>query len=102
MSTTVLAELRNQIVETPYPTSANHLPTVCEEFGLAAGTREEAFDGKRAYVHARVKGLSRDRLMALARDILETHPGQALEEAVANVDEAGRSALTEITRRRIM
>ncbi|TPI67977.1 hypothetical protein FJ420_09250 [Mesorhizobium sp. B3-1-3] len=59
--------LRTAIVEAFYPVSANILADVCEGFGLAAGTREEAFSSKQRYVSKRLVALSREALMDLAR-----------------------------------
>ena len=73
------SELRQVIIETLYPTSANMLADVCEGFGLAPGTRDEAFSSKRNYVMKRLLPLSSDRLLDLARQILTEFPNAELE-----------------------
>lgn len=96
-----LAPLRSAIVEALYPTSANILPVVCEGLGLAPGDREEAFASKRNYVQGRISGLSRERLLQLAYQLLQDGPNYELEEAVGRVEEAGERLISELLRRSI-
>ncbi|KAA0677460.1 hypothetical protein [Azospirillum brasilense] len=96
-----LAPLRSAIVEALYPTSANILPVVCEGLGLASGDREEAFASKRNYVQGRISGLSRERLLQLAYQLLQDGPNYELEEAVGRVEEAGERLISELLRRSI-
>jgi hypothetical protein len=73
-----VAGLRQAIVETLYPTSANMLADVCEAFGLAPGTRDEAFNSKRNYVK-RLLPLPPGKVLDVARQILTEYPkGRAL------------------------
>ncbi|CAO3425226.1 abortive infection family protein [Azospirillum doebereinerae] len=96
-----LAPLRSAIVEALYPTSANILPAVCEGLGLASGDRDEAFASKRNYVLARISGLSRERLLQLAYQLLQDGPNFDLEEAVARLEEVSERLMSDLLRRAI-
>lgn len=96
-----LAPLRSAIVESLYPTSANILPTVCNGLGLTPGTKDEAFASKRNYVQGRISGLSRDRLLQLAHQLLQDGSNFELEEAVAQVEEVGERLISDLLRRAI-
>jgi hypothetical protein len=77
-----VAGLRQAIVETLYPTSANMLADVCEAFGLAPGTRDEAFNSKRNYVMKRLLPLPPGKVLDVARQILTEYRSEELERAI--------------------
>jgi|ERR1700730_2154109 len=77
-----VAGLRQAIVETLYPTSADMLADVCEAFGLAPGTRDEAFNSKRNYVMKRLLPLPPGKVLDVARQILTEYPSEELERAI--------------------
>ncbi|WP_223677493.1 abortive infection family protein [Azospirillum agricola] len=93
--------MRSAIIEALYPTSANILPAVCEGLGLASGDRDKAFASKRNYVQGRISGLSRDRLLQVAHQLLQDGPNFELEEAVARVEEASERLMSDLLRRAI-
>lgn len=101
MSATPIAELRNGIASALHRVNANQLPAVCERFGLASGTREEAFASKQAYVAARTAKLNRVQVISLARSVLEEYRDHELEEELAKIDEASSKLVSEVTRRSI-
>jgi hypothetical protein len=82
MEKPLIPGLRAAIVEALYQVSANILADVCEGFGLAAGTREEAFSSKQRYVSKRLVTLSREALLDLARQVLEEYPTENLKRIV--------------------
>lgn len=96
------AQLRSLVVDALYPVSAHKLPDVCVRFGLAAGTGEEAFRSKRTYVESRLSPLPFDRLLAVARAVQENTPDHELGDVLARVDEAGKLAVSELTRRAVL
>src|SRR6266849_10881704 len=49
----VKTELADEIAQALYPINAYKLPKVCQAFGLAEGTGEEAFSSKKRYVLTR-------------------------------------------------
>jgi hypothetical protein len=89
-------------VDALYSVSAHKLPDVCVRFGLAAGTGEEAFRSKRAYVENRLSPLPFDRLLAVARAVQEDTPDHELGDVLARVDETGKRAVSELIRRAVL
>ena len=77
-----MSGLRQAIAGALYPVSANLLADVCEGFGLAPGTREEAFSSKRQYVMKRLLPLHAGKVLDLARQILTEYPNEDLERAI--------------------
>ncbi|WP_238522402.1 hypothetical protein [Azospirillum doebereinerae] len=69
--------------------------------GLAAGTRDEAFASKRNYVQGRISGLSPERLLQLAHQLLQDGANFELEEAVTRVEESSERLISELLRRSI-
>ena len=78
----MIAGLRQAIAKALYPTSANLLADVCEAFGLAPGTRDEAFNSKHQYVMKRLLPLPPAKVLDLARQILTEYPSEDLEHAI--------------------
>ena len=95
-------QIRSFIADALYPTSANQLPFVCERFGLAPGTVQDAFASKRTYVLNRVNRFPLEKLVEVGREILAEYPHYELEEAIAKADDARRHTVSELIRRRIM
>jgi hypothetical protein len=67
----IKAQLRSLIVDVLYPISANQLHLVCERFGLAPGTRDEAFSSKRLYIGSRLESLPHDKVVEVAKRVVE-------------------------------
>jgi hypothetical protein len=82
MERTATATLRTAIVEALYPISANMLADVCEAFGLAPGTRDEAFSSKRQYVALRLLRLTPEQILAVGRQVMTEYPTPELERAI--------------------
>ena len=85
----IAQKLSNIICESLATESANHLHTICENYGLAPGTRQEAFAGKYSYVYARLAHFTPDELWELAKKIQGKYPERGLDEiidAIANSD----------------
>ena len=76
----IAQKLSNIICESLATESANHLHTICENYGLAPGTRQEAFAGKYSYVYARLAHFTPDELWELAKKIQGKYPERGLDE----------------------
>jgi hypothetical protein len=98
----VKTKLANEIAQALYPISANKLPKVCQVFGLAEGTGEEAFSSKMRYVLTRLEGLSDEELLELAEKVLAQHPSYTLEELVAKLKPGVSYQIGELTRRAVV
>ena len=61
--------LREKIITFLKSESANNLPLICENYGLALGSVSEAFSNKKNYVYARISHLNAIELYALAEKI---------------------------------
>jgi hypothetical protein len=77
-----VSALRQAIVAALHPISANLLGDACEAFGLAPGTRDEAFNSKRNYVLKRLLPLPADKVLDLARQVQDEYPHEELERAI--------------------
>jgi hypothetical protein len=102
MKTVKEPALQQIIADTLHQVSANQLPAVCERFGLATGTREEAFNSKRLYVLERVNRFPRDKLMDIARDISREYPRYELLEAVEAHQDASKKPISSLTRQALL
>lgn len=101
MSQSLSPEIRAQIVEALYPVKAYQLPAVCERFGLGKGDEAEARDSKRKYILVRIEKVGGDRLVKIAREVVQDYPHHGLREALRKLDEQEHRQITEITRRRL-
>lgn len=81
--------------------SAYQLPAVCERYGLATGTSDEAMRSERAYVLQRLNPLPKARVLEVARAVAADHLNYRLDEAIAHHDEADHPLVSDLTRRRI-
>lgn len=75
-------DLREAIADALYPLKSYQLPAVCERYGLAPGTEEEAYGSKRWYVLRRIEEWQTPALVSLAVRILEDHHSDALQDIV--------------------
>jgi hypothetical protein len=98
----VKTELANEIAQALYPISAYKLPKVCQAFGLAEGTGEEAFSSKNRYVLTRLEGLSEDDLVELAEKVVAQHPRYSLEELLGKLKPSVSYRIGELTRRAVV
>jgi len=62
-------KLINLISECLSCESANHLHTICNNLGLAEGTRDEAYQGKQSYVYSRISFYNEKQIWDLAKKL---------------------------------
>jgi hypothetical protein len=67
----LLETLKHNIAAALSDTKAYDLPIVCTSLGLADGDQQEAYASKYKYVFRRVRTLSKDHSIALAKQILQ-------------------------------
>ena len=79
-------KLRDRIASVIANYSANDVPSVCRRFGLADGTREEAFQGKFKYASARLFELSNDKVLNTARTIAQEEGDEELIALIESVE----------------
>jgi hypothetical protein len=93
-------QLRHLVADALYPTKAYSLPAVCERYGLASGTSEEAFSSKNRYVMSRLEKLSDEKVLGVARSVVKDFPDDQLQAAVERLDKDGH-LVSDITRHNI-
>jgi len=93
----MITQLRPLIADALYPIKAHTLPAVCERFGLEPGTEREAFDSKTKYAMRRLEKLSDEKVLAVARAVVEAYPDDKLRAAIEQLDKIGR-LVSDITR----
>lgn len=94
------SQLRDLVAGALYPTKAYKLPAVCERYGLAAGTTDEAMHSKTKYVMQRLERMSDEQVLKIAVAVLKDFPDDPLQAAVEMLDKAGH-LVTDITRRHL-
>jgi hypothetical protein len=99
--TPLKAQLRGLIVDVLYPVNANRLHLVCERFGLAPGTRDEAFSSKRSYVESRLEMLPHDKVLEIAKRVVEEYPDDRLLAAIEQNKKSG-GLISPVTRKHLM
>lgn len=83
--------------------SAPSLPVICRRLGLDPSmTDADPMASKRSYVASLTDGLSNTKMLELARRIVEDFPDFHLLELVRRLEERGRPAVSETTRRKIV
>ena len=102
MNRGLLNELRNNLADIIAREKAYNVPALCARLELGAGEESEAMRSKFRYASARLASVAGDRLVAIAELLLEEEHDFGLAELVAKVSEAGTSAVTELTRRRLL
>ena len=86
-------ELTDIICDTLASESANHLHTICTNYGLASGTREESFSGKRSYVYSRVAHYNPRELWKLAKKMQGKYHDSNLDEIIFSVENSDHLSL---------
>ncbi len=76
-------ELEQAIADALYPIKAYDLSDVCTSFGLKPPDGDDPFTSKNGYVLRRLKPLSEDQLIEVARKVQARYPFYALEEILA-------------------
>jgi hypothetical protein len=102
MNKGLINELRNSLGDVIAREKAYNVPALCERLGLEAGEESEAMSGKFRYASTRLASVAGDRLVAIAALLLEDEHDFGLAELLAKMCEAGTSAVTELTRRRLL
>lgn len=100
--TALVRDLRQEIASAISDFSANDVPSLCGRLGLAEGDREESFKSKFKYAHRRLIDLPASDLVGIAERVLEEVDSFALSEATGRLRDSVASAITELTRRRIL
>lgn len=95
-------ELANEIAAALYAVSAYQLPKVCQNFGMADGTGQEAMGGKKQYVLKRLDGWSEEAVLALAEKVVSQHPSFELEELLERLKPSVPYRIAELTRRAVV
>src|SRR6266849_4840296 len=91
------SQLRHLVAATLYPTKSYNLPSVCERYGLEPGGSDEAFSSKTQYVMRRLEKLSDEKVLAVAKHVVQDFPDDKLQAAVELLEEDGR-LVSDITR----
>ncbi len=94
-------QLRHLIADALYRTKAHTLPSVCERFGLASGTGDEAFSSKTQYVMVRLEKLSDQKVLEVAKQVIEDYPYDKLRAAIEQIEQA-KLLISDITRTNIV
>jgi hypothetical protein len=101
MTTIQLNDLRDTIAGTIASEKAYDVPALCVRLGLEEGEESEAMRSKARYASARLMSLPEDRLLQIARTLLEDREDFGLREVVDKFSERGTPAVSELTRRRL-
>ncbi len=91
-------QLRDLVADALYGVKAHTLPTVCERYGIAPGSEEEAFNSKIRYVMARLHKLSDEKVLGIAKEVVKEFPDDKLQAAIEAVDQSSH-IVSDITRR---
>lgn len=102
ISPALVQDLRHQLAAAISDFKAYEVPAMCTRLGLAEGTGDEAFQSKYKYAQKRLVGVSVSDIERMARILLQEKEDYYLAEALAKLDEQGTSAVTELTRRRLV
>jgi hypothetical protein len=93
------AQIRDLVAEALYPINAYQLPALCERLGLEPGEGAEAYSGKKTYVLRRLKNLSDERVLEIARQVVAEYPNDRLQVGIERVEAGG--LITDLTRHRL-
>jgi hypothetical protein len=98
----MLKELRHQLASAISNAKAYDVPALCRRLNFADGTEQEAFASKYKYAQKRIAELASTQVLASSRSLLAEEEHFALEEIVAKIDELTGTAVTTLTRRRLI
>ena len=102
MSRAQLGELRDAIAGVIAVEKAYNVPALCVRLGLDDGEVSEAMSSKARYASARLAKLPVDRLIAVARALLEESDDFALREVADRIAERDTPPISDLTRRRLL
>jgi len=95
-------KLRDLVASAIAGEKASDVPAVCQRYGLATGTDEEAFRSKFRYVSSRLQRLATKHVLEIAQRVQYDMPTFELGELLSLVTEQDGPRITELTRRRIV
>ncbi|MBY5741987.1 abortive infection family protein [Rhizobium leguminosarum] len=98
----LIRQLRDEVASSIAGFKAYDVPAVCARLGLADGESSEAFNSKFKYAQNRLAEVDAQKVVRIAKKLLEEVTNYGLSECVAKIDEVGKPAVTELTRRRLM
>ncbi len=98
----LLQSLRHEVASVISDFKAYDVPGVATRLGLAEGTEEEAFQSKYKYASSRLVSVDGAQLLQIAHKLLDEVEAFRLKEIVGLIDDADRSSVTKLTRRRLL
>ncbi len=98
----LLNDLRTAIADVIAREKAYNVPALCVRLGLGEGEESEAMRSKFRYASARLAAEPADRLVAVARILLDEEHDFGLAELLAKATEAGTPKVSDLTRRRLL
>jgi hypothetical protein len=102
MSRLQLSELREAIAGVIALEKAYNVPALCVRLGLDEGEVSEAMSSKARYASTRLAKLPANRLVVVARTLLEETDDFGLRELMERIAERDTPPVSELTRRRIL
>ena len=102
MSRVQLSELREAIASVIAVEKAYNVPALCVRLGLDDGEVSEAMSSKARYASTRLAKLPAERLIGVAKALLEETNNFGLSEAVAIIAERDTPPISDLTRRRLL
>jgi hypothetical protein len=102
MSRVQLSELREAIASVIAVEKAYNVPALCVRLGLDDGEVSEAMSSKARYASTRLAKLPAERLIGVAKALLEETNDFNLSEAVAIITERDTPPISDLTRRRLL
>jgi hypothetical protein len=90
-------QIRHLVADALYPTKAYSLPAACERYGLDPGDSQEAFSSKTQYVMRRLEKLSDEKVLGVARSVVQEFPDDKLQAAIKLLDRDGH-LVSDLTR----
>lgn len=99
---TLVQQLRREISEAISRFSAYDVPGVCVRIGLEDGDSSEAMNSKFKYASKRLITLDANKLLTVAKKLLQEDTSYRLSELVAKIEELEQPSISEITRRRLL
>ncbi len=98
----MLKELRQLLASAIADARAYDVPALCRRLNLADGEDQEAYASKFKYAHKRLMEVSGEQVVASARQLLSEGEHFELAEHLAKIEELAGSAVTMLTRRRLI
>jgi hypothetical protein len=97
-----LSELRDAIASVIAVEKAYNVPALCVRLGLDEGEVSEAMSSKARYASTRLAKLPAERLIGVAKALLEETNNFGLSEALAMITERDTPPISDLTRRRLL